>query len=162
MKTIAQFLDALEQSGSILENLVKSIPPELYQLKRRPEFWTIAEHVDHLADVQAMLLERIERFQHEEHPEFIPYFPSEEEAANGPREIDLKGSLDRFKSKRGRQLEQLQNTREADWSKSAAHPEYRQYSLPILVRHILMHDYWHMYRIEELWLTKDEYLTNLE
>ena len=162
MKTIEQFMDALELSGSILENLVESIPAELYQLQRRPEFWTIAEHVDHLADVQSMLLERIERFQKEEHPEFIPYFPAEEELANGPKEIDLKDSLGRFKSERGRQLELLQNMNEGDWSKSAAHPEYRQYSLPILVRHILMHDYWHMYRIEELWLTRDDYLTNLE
>jgi len=27
-----------------------------------------------------------------------------------------------------------------------------------LERHILMHDHWHMYRMEELWLTRDAYL----
>lgn len=27
---------------------------------------------------------------------------------------------------------------------------------------VLMHDYWHMYRMEELWITKDAYLTRLE
>jgi hypothetical protein len=25
-----------------------------------------------------------------------------------------------------------------------------------------MHDFWHMYRIEELWLTRDGYLTKVE
>ena len=49
----------------------------------------------------------------------------------------------------------------ADWEKTATHPEYEQYSLIILARHILMHDHWHMYRMEELWLTRDEYLTIL-
>ena len=48
------------------------------------------------------------------------------------------------------------------WQKTATHPEYAQYSFYILVRHILMHDHWHMYRMEELWLTRDEYLTQLE
>ena len=162
MNTLAQFIDALKLSGSILENLVESIPPELCQQRRRPEFWTIAEHFDHLADVQSMLLERIERFQKEECPEFKPYFPAEDDIPKGPKEIDLKSSLARFKSQRDQQLELLKNTNKADWSKNGAHPEYRQYSLPILVRHVLMHDYWHMYRIEELWLTKDDYLTNLE
>jgi hypothetical protein len=35
-------------------------------------------------------------------------------------------------------------------------------SLCSLVRHILMHDYWHIYRIEELRLTKERYLTMLD
>jgi hypothetical protein len=26
---------------------------------------------------------------------------------------------------------------------------------------MLMHDYWHMYRMEELWLTRNDYLTSL-
>jgi hypothetical protein len=25
-----------------------------------------------------------------------------------------------------------------------------------------MHDYWHMYRMEELWLARDAYLTRLD
>jgi hypothetical protein len=48
------------------------------------------------------------------------------------------------------------------WQKTGIHPEYELYSLSILGRHILMHDFWHMYRIEELWLTRDAYLTKLE
>ncbi|MDA1119365.1 MAG: hypothetical protein O2887_02525 [Bacteroidetes bacterium] len=44
------------------------------------------------------------------------------------------------------------------WSKTAVHPEFNKYSHYILLRHAMMHDHFHMYRIEELWLTKDEYL----
>ena len=35
----------------------------------------------------------------------------------------------------------------------------KKYNFEIVLNHILFHDYWHMYRIEELWLTKDEYLS---
>jgi hypothetical protein len=45
------------------------------------------------------------------------------------------------------------------WEKPGVHPEYDQYSLEILLRHILTHDGWHMYRMEEIWLAKDESLT---
>ena len=44
------------------------------------------------------------------------------------------------------------------WDKNATHPEYGIYTPEIMIRHIMIHDYLHMYRIEELWLTKPEYL----
>jgi hypothetical protein len=62
-------------------------------LRRGEGFWTVAEHVSHLAQVQPMLLDRFQRFINEDHPEF------------------------------------------------------ESYSLYILTRHTLMHDFWHMYRI---------------
>ncbi len=162
MKYIHELLKSLQTSSMILENLIESIPPERYTQRRRKNFWTIAEHVDHLAEVQPMLLERIERFQEEENPEFVPFIPGDDDPGKKPQDIDIERSLYNFKSSRHKQLALLERVDEDAWGKSGAHPEYEQYSLSILVRHILMHDYWHMYRIEELWLTKDEYLTNLE
>lgn len=43
-------------------------------------------------------------------------------------------------------------------SRSARHPEYTLYTPYVMLRHMMMHDYLHMYRIEELWLTRPEYL----
>jgi len=51
---------------------------------------------------------------------------------------------------------------ETVWEKRAVHLEFEFYTAGILVRHISMHDCWHMYRIEELWITKDEFLTEVE
>jgi len=161
MNSIPDILEGLKRSHSILSEFVQSIPDEQLVRKRGDGFWSIAEHVDHLADVQAMLGDRIRRFLEEEQPEFVPFFPDQEEATSEELQIDVDAAIAAFAEKREEQIKLLQAATPADWEKSATHPEYEQYSLVILTRHILMHDHWHMYRMEDLWLTRDEYLTSI-
>jgi hypothetical protein len=109
-----------------------------------------------------MLLKRFERFMNEDHPEFVPYFPENAEEEPGtPARMNIATNLQQFVQYRDRQLVLLENADDITWKKTATHPEYEEYSLYILTRHVLMHDYWHMYRMEELWLTRDAYLTKL-
>jgi len=160
MTAILDMLEALKRSSAILADFVRSIPDEILMRKRGEEFWTIAEHVNHLAEVQSMLGDRIRRFLEEAHPEFVPFFPNEDEPIPEDLQIDVSIALAAFSEGRAEQIKLLQAATPADWEKTATHPEYEQYSLIILARHILMHDHWHMYRMEELWLTRDQYLTN--
>jgi uncharacterized damage-inducible protein DinB len=163
MKDIPDLLDGLRQSGHILSEFVKTIPADKRNLRRGEGFWTIAEHVSHLAQVQPMLLERLQRFMDEDRPEFVPYIPGGGgEATDRPPLMEISVALDSFRSHRQEQIALLEKADDTDWQKTAVHPEYELYSLYILVRHILMHDHWHMYRMEELWLTKDAYLTKLD
>lgn len=155
-------LDGLGRSGHILSEFVKTIPEDKMHLRRGEGFWTIAEHASHLAQVQPMLLGRLQRFMDEDRPEFVPYIPGADEAGDGPPLMDQNIALESFTNHRLKQLELLERATQADWQKTGSHPEYEHYSLYILVRHILMHDHWHMYRMEELWLTRDAYLTKLE
>ena len=143
-----------------MAEFVKTIPAAKMNLRRGDGFWTIAEHVSHLAQVQTMLLERLQRFMDEDRPEFVPYIPDDDEADSQPPQMEPDAALETFTLQRQKQVELLERANRADWEKDASHPEYEQYSLYILVRHILMHDHWHMYRMEELWLTRDAYLTN--
>ncbi|GFO55947.1 hypothetical protein GMSM_29540 [Geomonas sp. Red276] len=162
MRDIPDLLDALGRSPKILSSFVQSIPQEKLDIRRGEGFWTIAEHVSHLAQVQPMLLGRFERFLKEEHPEFVPYLPGkgEDEPATPPR-LEMAEALEQFADVRAKQLELLKGADQQCWQKSGSHPEYDAYSLYIVVRHLLMHDHWHMYRMEELWLTRDPYLTRL-
>jgi len=162
MTAIPDLLEGLKRSHSILSEFVHSIPDDRLFKKRGDEFWSVAEHLDHLADVQPMLGDRIRRFLEEDRPEFIPFFPDEDEAPPQKIQIDVASVLAEFEKGRKYQLDLIHRATPGDWEKTAIHPEYEEYSLMILVRHILMHDHWHMYRMEELWLTRDEYLTNLE
>ena len=162
MKDIPYLLDGLGRSSHILSEFVKTIPADKMNLRRGEGFWTIAEHVSHLAQVQPMLLERLQRFMDENRPEFIPYIPADEEAEALPPQMEIDVALESFARQRQKQVKLLEKVEDADWQKTATHPEYERYSLYILMRHILMHDHWHMYRMEELWLTRDEYLTQLE
>lgn len=163
MRDIPDLLEGLRRTPAILSQFVGTIPETKMDIRRGDGFWTIAEHVSHLAQVQPMLLERINRFINEDCPEFIPYIPGEDEdEPDTPVCMNLSEALEQFLRFRKEQIALLEKTSESIWQRRGEHPEYDQYSLYILTRHILMHDHWHMYRIEELWLTKDAYLTRLE
>ena len=157
---IEAIVSGLAGSYSILSGFVNSIPDEILHCKRGEGFWSIAEHVAHLAQVQIMGLERINRILNEDKPEFIPYFPEEDKSIT-PRPTMDQCLID-FKTSRNAIVNRLAALKPEDWERLAFHPEYREYGLHIFARHILMHDHWHMYRMEELWLTRDDYLTRLE
>lgn len=163
MEDIRDLLEGLRRAPKIFSEFAKTIPKSKLDLRRGDGFWTIAEHISHLAQVQPMLLERLERFVSEEQPEFKPFIPgSEAEEPDTPARMSMVSALEQFTSFRDKQIALLEKIDDLTWKKIAIHPEYESYSLYILTRHVLMHDYWHMYRMEELWLTKDAYLTRLE
>ncbi len=162
MKDIQDIVEGLRRSPGVLSGLVQGIPEGKLDVRRGEGFWTITEHVSHLAQVQPMLLERFQRFLKEDHPEFIPFLPAGgEDGPTTPPLLEINVALELFALYREKQLALLNGLDAAAWRKTGTHPEYEFYSLPILARHVLMHDYWHMYRIEELWLTKDAYLTKV-
>jgi DinB superfamily len=163
MQDIPDLLESLKRSPKILFQFVGSIPQNKLDLRRGEGFWTVTEHLSHLAQVQPMLLNRIERFMYEENIAFVPYIPGEgNDEPDTPPCMGIESALDQFARSRSRQIQLLESADDQIWRKSATHPEYEEYSLYILARHILMHDHWHMYRMEELWLTRDAYLTRLE
>lgn len=161
MSDIPDLLETLKRSPAILSQFVLSIPDHKLDVRRGEGFWTVAEHYSHLAQVQPILLKRIERFMTEEHPEFVPYSPAAPDEPATPARMSVESALDQFACYRAGQLKLLERADEGTWRKTGSHPEYEQYSLYILTRHILMHDHWHMYRMEELWLTRDAFLTAL-
>ncbi|MGD9016393.1 MAG: DinB family protein [Desulfobacterales bacterium] len=151
--------DGLENSIPIISAFVQSVSKEDLDRRRKPDIWTVAEHVRHLADVQPMLCKRIMAFQEEEAPRFAPFFPGDDEPSFDRIKVDVDAALDAFATWRGKQLLLLRSMAPIAWEKRGEHPEYRAYTLPILTRHILMHDHWHMYRMEELWLTRDAFFS---
>jgi len=163
MDDIRYLLEGLQRSSKILSEFVKAIPKSKLDLRRGKNFWTITEHISHLAQVQPMLLERFEHFINVERPVFEPYIPGKgEDEPDTPSHMSMTSALDQFAAYRDKQLALLNAIDSTTWKKTATHPEYESYSLYILTRHVLMHDYWHMYRMEELWLTRDAFLTRLE
>ena len=158
MQDIPDLLDGLRSSINILSAFVMALPEDKLNRRRGAGFWTVAERASHLVQVQAMLLERLQRFLDEDRPEFVPYILGDAEEEDKPPEMEMKAALAEFAQCRQQQLALLEKADDATWQKTAIHPEYDLYTLYILTRHILMHDHWHMYRMEQFWLTKDEFL----
>jgi hypothetical protein len=108
--------------------------------------------------VDDIMVPRLEAFRTQQQPKIVPYIPSEAEETGSLLDMDLTKRLDHFDASRTRLIQAFNALAPADWDKRAEHPEYVEYTPKFMLRHLLMHDYLHCYRIEELWLTRDEYL----
>ena len=62
MNDIKDQLESLRRTPKILSEFVRAIPEQRLDLRRGEAFWTIAEHISHLAEVQPMMLNRFKRF----------------------------------------------------------------------------------------------------
>jgi len=152
-------LKLLSNSPSLLKELLDEIPHSMLKLRRIKGKWSIHEHACHLAEAHQMMMERFKKFKTEKNPVFVPYLPDSLDIAEDYLlKMDIDACLEQFISDRKKMVDYLQTFEEADWKNNAQHPEYRIYNADIFLRHIVMHDHLHMYRIEELWLTTDEYL----
>ena len=163
MNNHKELLDGLRQAPLILAEFVQNISSDNLHLRRGEGFWTIAEHLSHLAEVQLVFIERMERFIHEEHPVFVRFIPDKEKKdASAPVCLSVPQALEQFAACRKKQIAILEIIDDATWQKTGTHPEYETYSFSFLMRHALAHDYWHLYRMEALWQLKDAYLTGLD
>lgn len=153
-----KLLDTFVSLPAIIETYFKNIPAAALDRKRSADAWTIREHLYHIAGVQKMLYGRLKTIRDEDDPVIKPYFP-DEETENSPFFDSIEKALEHYKACRNEQLLLIRQLTGSDYEKEAVHKEYTNYSIPILINHMIFHEYWHMYRIEELWLTRDEFFT---
>ncbi|HUS11244.1 MAG TPA: hypothetical protein VMZ30_12330 [Pyrinomonadaceae bacterium] len=62
---------------------------------------------------------------------------------------------DRYVRERASLVKRLKGLSVEDWQRTAEHEAFSHYSVWIMFRHLLNHEMFHAYRIEELLLKKD-------
>ena len=149
-----QTLKTFKQVPKVITDFFSGIPEDRLDVKRNAETWTAREHLYHIVDVQRMLLGRIEKIRDEQNPVIEPFFPENEEIRTYNSIAD---ALKVFKSIRKQQCSVIKSLKKSDFKKHAVHKEYSDYSIPIIINHMIFHEYWHMYRVEEILFTRDEY-----
>jgi len=154
----ARTLDALANGPTFVRELLSEIPQEMLKVQRIPGKWTIHEHAVHMTMVDDIMIARLQMFRDSGQPEIVPYFPDKLEKENSLLDLDLQERLTYFDEARGRFVEALKSLPAEVETRRAKHPEYLEYTPRIMMRHVMMHDFLHCYRIEQLWLTRDEYL----
>lgn len=160
MTDIPFLIESLSNSPIVLKNLVESIPESRLKAQRIPGKWTIHENACHLAQAEPMLLDRFKAFQKTVTPQFKSFVPGKTVSSDDLILRDLGTEMKRFADLRAKTVALLNEFNPGLWSRSAIHEEYSDYNPYILLRHIAMHDYHHMYTIETLWLTQDNYLNS--
>lgn len=91
-------------------------------------------------------------------PDITPFFPQNEPAL-AEKFPSVGEAFAEYRTRRAEQMTLLDHLSPEQWSKPGVHPEYQRYDLGLVVHHLVFHEYWHFYRVEELWLTRDEYLS---
>ena len=155
MNDIQAVIAALERAPTIIVPLVREVPPAILKRRPKPGKWSAHEHACHLAVVHPLFFTRLDLMLAETHPHITAYQPDQDEAEDHLLKMDLEGTLHRFVEDRKRLLTRLRNLTLPDWARTAEHPEYSQYSVFIMFRHLVLHDLFHAYRIEELLLKRD-------
>jgi hypothetical protein len=155
----SELIDALAASADILEQFIGRIPEDRMERKRGDGIWTVQDHLHHLTLVQPVMYKRIRAFKLEESPRIHAYNPGPEEEKERSVKHPTAELVRTFREWRTKQVELARSCGLEVWARSGDHPEFDAYSLEIVLRHIWSHDGWHIYRMEQIWLAKDEALT---
>ncbi len=146
---------ALAAAPEIIIGLVREVPPQHLKRRPSPNKWSAHEHACHITTIDAPYFARLELMLSDPSPCITPMSATPDEEAGALLNVDLDKALAFFVSERARLVERLQQLAEADWQRTAAHPEFCHYSVWIMFRQLLLHEMQHAYRIEELRLKKD-------
>lgn len=155
MSNTTTLIAALENAPGIIIPLIREMP--LQYLKRRPSpaKWSAHEHACHLTNSDGPFLARLDLMLAAPSPYIKSLLPSPEEEAGALLNVDLDEALGKYVSERAGLVKRLKELSVEDWQRTAEHEEYCQYSVWIMFRHLLTHEMFHAYRIEELLLKKD-------
>ncbi len=152
---------ALKDNIAIFSDFVRDIPEDKLHIKRGEGFWTIHQHIYHLVMAQKMILGRVKLFLQDVRPAIVPFHPEENfgDKTGNPRPVTEL--LEYFQRWRTEQVEIMVSASDEIWQRTIEHPEYDLYTFNIMARHVLVHDGFHMHRIEELWLMKNPFISKM-
>ena len=148
-------ITALAGAPEIIIGLVREVPPQNLKRRPSPDKWSAHEHACHITTIDAPYLARLELMLANHAPLITPMSASPDEEAGALLNVDLDEALALYVRERSRLVERLQQLADADWLRTAQHPEFSHYSVWIMFRQLLLHEMQHAYRIEELRLKKD-------
>ena len=159
---LKNFIQVLELNKSILKQFIEGMTENEINNKIK-DYWTIYEHLVHLVQSQKVFLNRIIIFEKEDKPIMIPSGPNNDGSKNElENKKNVKDLLEEFIKLRNEQIEKINIFGEKILNKEGQHTEYKKYSFEILLRHFILHDSFHMCRMEELWIKKEEYILELD
>jgi hypothetical protein len=148
-------ITALEAAPGIITELVREVPPRNLKRRPAPDKWSAHEHACHISDGETVFLSRLELMLSESNPRIRSMVPSQGEEAGSLLDVDLDEALEQYARQRALTVKRLRELSDEDWKRTADHEAFSHYSVYIMFRHLLIHEMFHAYRIDELMLKKD-------
>jgi hypothetical protein len=155
MSNTTTLITALENAPGVIIPLIREVPPQYLKRRPSPMKWSAYEHACHLSGSDGPFLARLDLILSTPEPFIKSIVNSAEEEAGALLSIDLDESLDRYVKERASLVKRLKELSTEDWQRTAVHEAFSHYSVWIMFRHLLNHEMFHAYRIEELLLKQD-------
>ena len=155
MNDTTNLIAALENSPGVIIPLIREVPPQYLKRRPSPTKWSAHEHACHLSTDDGLFLARLDLMLSAPAPYIRSMQPSPEEESGALLSVDLDEALERYVRERASLVKRLKELSVEDWQRTAEHEAFSHYSVWIMFRHLLTHEMFHAYRIEELLLKKD-------
>jgi hypothetical protein len=155
MNNTTILISALETAPGVITPLIREVPPQILKRRPSPAKWSAYEHAIHLSQSDASFRARLDLILSTPEPFIKSIENSPEDEAGAMLDVDLDESLDRYVRERAALVKRLKKLTPDEWEKTAEHEAFDHYSVFIMFRHLLNHEMFHAYRIEELLLKKD-------
>ena len=155
MSDTTALIAALENSPGVIIPLIREVPPQYLKRRPSPTKWSAYEHACHLSGTDGPFRERLDLMLSTRSPLIRSIINSPEVESGALLSVDLDESLDRYVKERASLVKRLKELSVDDWQRTAEHEAFSHYSVWIMFRHLLNHEMFHAYRIEELLLKKD-------
>jgi hypothetical protein len=155
MSPTTALIAALENAPGVIIPLIREVPPQFLKRRPSPTKWSAHEHACHLSGSDGPFLARLDVMLSATAPTIRSIQNSPEVESGALLGVDLDESLDRYVKERASLVKRLKSLSEEDWQRTAVHEAFSHYSVWIMFRHLLNHEMFHTYRIEELLLKKD-------
>ncbi len=111
MRTPSEVVAQLARGPATLRALVADVPPSDLKRRPRPGKWSSHEHACHLALVEPLWAERLERILAEDVPTIVSYEPDLDEPEDRLLGMDLGAALDAYERGRGRSCRACRRSR---------------------------------------------------
>ena len=155
MSNTTTLIAALENAPGITVPLIREVPPQYLKRRPSPTKWSAYEHACHLSASDEPFLARLDLMLSAPAPSIGSILNSPEVESGALLSVDLDEALDRYVRERASLVKRLKELSVEDWQRTAEHEAFSHYSVWIMFRHLLTHEMFHAYRIEELLLKRD-------
>jgi hypothetical protein len=150
MRTREEIISELQKNANGFYYAATSVPEPLISRRPQEDEWSVKEILCHLADIQQLCFERIEKMVREDNPQIELYDEVTENQERDHRQDDMRQSLPLFLLYRINILAMLNRVGDTVWGRRGQHPLEKDFTVEFILNDMLDHERKHSEQIREL------------
>ncbi|HEX5735811.1 MAG TPA: DinB family protein [Blastocatellia bacterium] len=147
MRTHDQSLNEMNDNRLLFEQIVSDYPEPTISHRPGEHNWSIKEILCHLADIQELVLSRVQKLLAEENPSIELYDEERENRERDHRNDDMGLAKSNFVSTREKLIAALKVAGDSAWSRTGRHPMNPDFTVEFVVNDMLDHEQLHFEQV---------------